>query len=165
MKKFVMTVICCFLATSAYAGTKPFQLGLTPDVAVHSRATQINGVTINLWGENPQHALALGVVNGSTGDSSGVTLGLVANYAQSYKGLQFAWLANYAAKNFAGLQWAAFNYAGNLRGVQLGLINFAQASQQGLQIGIINVMNQTKTWFKNFPHEVAPGMVLLNWRY
>ncbi len=165
MKKIVLTIICCLFATGAYAGTKPFQLSLTPDIAVQSRDTQINGVTLNIWGENPQHALALGFVNGSNDDSSGVSFGFLANYAQSYKGLEFAWLANYASDNFSGLQLAAFNYAGNLRGLQLGFINFAQTSQQGLQIGLINIMAETKTWFTDFPHAVAPGMVLVNWRF
>jgi hypothetical protein len=165
MKKIVLALVICLFATGAYAGTKPFQLSLTPDIAIQPRGTQINGVTLNIWGENPQHALALGLVNGSTGDSSGVSLGFLANYAQNYKGLEFAWLGNYASKNFSGMQLAAFNYAGTLRGLQLGFINFAQRSPQGVQIGLINIMAETKTWFRNFPNEVAPGMVLVNWRY
>lgn len=165
MKKIVLTLICCFFATGAYAATSPFQLSLTPDLALHSKTTQINGVTLNVWGENPQRALALGIVNGSTGDSSGVSLGLLANYAQNYTGAQLAFIGNYTSGTFSGLQWAAFNYAGNLNGLQLGFVNVAKTSQQGLQIGLVNIMQETKTWFGNFPHSVAPVMVLVNWRF
>ncbi len=165
MKTLVLVCICCFFATGAFAETKGFQLSLTPDVAIQSRTTRIEGVSLNLWGENPQSAISLGVVNGSNGDSSGLSLGLLANYAENYKGAQLAWIANYTSGQFTGLQWSAFNYAGRLNGLQLGFINFAEASEKGVQIGFINIMNETKQWFSDFPNEVAPAMVLLNWRY
>ena len=165
MKNIVLTLMCCFFATGAYAATSPFQLSLTPDIAVRPSSMQIDGVTLNVWGQNPQRALALGIVNGSTGDSSGLSLSLLANYAQNYKGAQLAFIANYASGEFSGLQWAAFNYAGTLNGLQLGFVNVAKTSQQGIQIGLINIMQETKTWFRNFPNEVAPAMVLVNWRF
>ncbi len=164
MKSFLFVLIFCFFATGAFA-SQGFQLSLTPDIAIHHKTTQIDGVAINLWGENPQHALALGVVNGSTGNSSGLSLALLANYAESYKGAQFAWLANYSSGKLTGVQWAAFNYAEKLHGLQLGLVNFAETSDKGLQVGLINIMNETKSWFGAFPNEVAPAMVFLNWRY
>lgn len=165
MKKLVFVLIGCFFATGALAETQSFQLSLIPDVAIHSKTTHIKGVSLSLWGENPQTALALGVVNGSTGNSSGLSLGLLANYSESYKGAQLAWIANYSSQEFTGLQWAAFNYAAKLHGLQLGFVNFAQSSDQALQVGFINIMNNTKEWFANFPNEVAPFMVLVNWRF
>jgi hypothetical protein len=63
------------------------------------------------------------------------------------------------------LQLAAFNYAEKLHGLQLGFINFAAASDKGVQVGLINVMKSTKDWFVNFPDEVAPAMVFVNWRF
>lgn len=165
MKKIVLTLVCCFFATTAYAATQPFQLSLTPDVAIHSKTTQINGVTLNIWGENPQRALALGFVNGSTGNSSGVSFGLFANYAENYKGAQLAFFANCASGKVTGLQWSIFNYAKELNGLQLGWVNYAETSQQGLQIGLLNIMKETKTWFRRFPNEVAPGMIFVNWRF
>ena len=165
MRTLLCILIGCFFATGAFAETAGFQLSLTPDLAIHSRGTHISGVTLGIWSENPQNAIALGIVNGSTGNSSGLSLGLLANYAQSYKGAQLAWLANYSSGRFAGFQWSAFNYAGNLHGVQLGLINFADTCDKGLQIGFINIMNETQRWFRNFPNEVAPAMIFLNWRY
>ena len=160
MKKLLLVLIGCCFATGAFAETQAFQLSLIPDIAIQAKTERIEGVSIGIWSENPQSALAIG----STGDSSGLSLAFLANYAQSYKGAQLAWLANYTEKNASGLQWAAFNYAGKLHGLQLGFINYAETADKGLQVGIINIMNQTKKWFGNFPNEVAPGMIFVNWR-
>jgi len=165
MKTVILILIGCLFATSAFAESRSFQASLTPDIAIEAKTTHINGFTLNVWGENPQSAIALGIVNGSTGNSSGVSLGALANYAENYKGAHLSWIANYTSGQFSGLQWAAFNYAGNLHGLQLGFINYAEASDQGVQIGLINVMNQTKEWFTRLPNELAPGMVLVNWRF
>lgn len=132
---------------SAFADSASFQLSLTPDVAIESRTTNINGVALNIWGENPQQALTLGFINGSTLASSGVSLAFVANYAEDYSGAQVAWLGNYASGRLSGLQWGAFNYTKSLKGVQLGLVNFADNVEKGLQIGLVNVMNNNVYWF------------------
>lgn len=165
MKKWVLVVFCCFFATGAFAETRNFNLSVTPDLAIHSRDTRIAGFSLGIWSENPQDAFTLGIVNGSTGTSSGLSLGLLANYSQNYKGAQLAFIANYASGNVTGLQWSAFNYATNLHGLQLGFINFADTCDKGVQVGLINIMNQTKQWFTHLPNEVAPGMVLINWRF
>ena len=149
MKKVLLILLGCLITTGAFAETKGFQMSLIPDVAIQSKTTRIKGVSINIWGENPQNAFALGVVNGSTGNSSGFSLGLIVNYADSYKGFQVA----------------PVNYAGRLQGLQLGLVNMAMTAEEGVQIGFINIMSETEKWFSNFPDEVAPGMVFINWRY
>ena len=69
IKKLVLVLFGCLIATGALAETKGFQLSLVPDVAIHSSSTPIKGVSLNVWGENPQNAFALGFVNGSTGNS------------------------------------------------------------------------------------------------
>lgn len=165
MKKWILMILCCFFASGAFAASNSFQLSITPDLAIHSRDTRINGVSLGLWSQNPQDALTLGIVNGSTGTSSGLSAGFLANYAQNYKGAQLAFLANYASGKVTGVQWSAFNYATSLHGLQLGFINFADTCDKGVQVGLINIMNQTKGWFTNLPNEVAPAMVLVNWRY
>jgi len=165
MKKSLLVLICCFFATGAFAQSQPFQASLIPDIAIHSRTTHIKGFTLGVWSENPQNAVALGIVNGSTGASSGLSFGLLANYTESYEGAQIAWIANYAAVSLSGFQWAAFNYAARLHGLQLGFINFAESSDKGVQVGLINIMNSTKDWFTGFPDEIAPVMPLVNWRF
>jgi hypothetical protein len=149
MKKLVLVLLGCLIATGALAETKGFQMSLIPNVAIYSKTTYIKGVSLNVWGENPQNAFALGLVNGSTGNSSGFSLGLIVNYADSYKGLQIA----------------PVNYASRLHGLQLGFVNMAMTAEAGVQIGVINIMSQTEKWFSNFPDEVAPGMVFVNWRF
>lgn len=165
VKKAILLLMACFIATSALAESQPFQLSLIPDVAIHAKSTHIKGLSLSIWGENPQTAVALGIVNGSTGDSSGISLGLLANYAESYKGAHLAWVANYSSARFSGLQMAAFNYAERLNGLQLGFINFAAATDRGVQVGLINIMKSNQAWFTNLPDEVAPAMIFVNWRF
>lgn len=165
MKTLILIFMSCFFVTGALAETQSFQLSLIPDIAIHSKGTHIKGVSLGIWGENPQTALALGVVNGSTGRSSGISLGLLANYAENYEGAQLAWIANYSSGSLSGLQLAAFNYAEKLHGVQIGYVNFAAASDKGVQVGFINIMKNTTEWFRNFPDEIAPVMPFVNWRF
>ena len=162
MKKLVIVALICVVASSAYAESKPFQLSLVPDVAIHSKDTHIKGVTLNIWGQNPQSAFALGFVNGSTGDSKGFSWGLV-NYAESYTGVEMG-LVNYATGNFTGVQSGVFNYAVKLKGLQLGTINYAKTAESCIQIGLINIISQNQ-WFTGFPNELAKGMVFVNWRF
>ncbi len=164
MKKLLLVLICCLFATGAYAETKAFQMSLIPDIAIQPSTTHIKGVSLNIWGENPQDGIALGFVNGSTGSSSGISLGFLANYTETYRGAQLG-LVNYSSVKMTGLQWGAFNYAENLHGLQLGFVNFAAASDKGLQVGFVNIMKNTKEWLSNFPEEIAPVMVLVNWRF
>src|ERR1700761_8035086 len=92
--KLKSTILLASLALSAssfssWADSSPIQLSLTPDIALKSRDTLINGLSLNIWGENPQHGVALGFVNGSTGDdSTGFTVGIV-NYDDTYSGAQW----------------------------------------------------------------------------
>ena len=156
---------------------QPIQLGITPDIAIFDRNTRIKGFTLDIWGENPQDALAIGIVNGSSATSAGFSLGVV-NYADSYNGVQLS-LFNYAKDNFAGwdisianvtrgsmkgLQTGVVNYAGNLTGLQLGAVNYAEKASGGVQIGVINIIPENQ-WFTDFPSGLAPGMIIFNWRF
>jgi hypothetical protein len=162
MKKILFALLLCLLATSAYAETRSFQLSLVPDVAIHARDTYIKGVTIGIWSENPQAAFALGFVNGSKGDSTGFSLGLV-NYAENYIGADLG-TVNLASGTFKGMQWGFLNYAGKLSGLQLGVVNVAKSADSAIQIGLVNVIQQNE-WFSEFPQALAKGMVFLNWRF
>jgi hypothetical protein len=37
--------------------------------------------------------------------------------------------------------------------------------EKGLQVGLFNVIRNNVYWFGGLPNEVAPMMVLVNWRY
>ena len=153
-----------------------FQASLTPDIAIHSRTTQINGLALDIWGENPQHSFNLGFVNGSTGDSLGFTLGLV-NYAESYKGFSYG-LVNISSRRFSGVQMGYVNIsvgtfvglqdgwvnvAQEFHGLQYGLVNYAE-NLHGVQIGIVNIA-RNNSWFHDFPDKLATGFPIVNWSF
>ncbi len=176
MKKLLMLCAVSFAAGRLIADEAAFQASLTPNIAIQSRSTQINGFAINIWGENEQHSLNLGFVNGSVGDSAGFTFGLV-NYAESYTGIQWGF-ANYTGKNFVGLQigdlnvsqgsfqgvqYGYVNYAEEFQGLQLGAVNYAK-NLRGVQLGLINVA-MNNPWFKEFPNKLATGFPFFNWSF
>jgi hypothetical protein len=176
MKTLAWMTAAVLAASGAFAGSRPLQVSITPDVSLFGRSEQIEGLALSLWGENPQTALALGLANGSTGRSAGVSLGVL-NYADDYKGVQWGalnytkgdflgWQAgavNYTDGYMKGLQCGAVNYAGRLTGVQLGVVNYAATAETGVQIGLVNFLPQN-TWFNGLPDGLAPAMVFIDWR-
>ena len=166
MKTLMTVVLTCSLAAGAIA-EEAFQLSLTPEIALQEKGTVIEGVSVGLWNENPGTQWQIGIVNGSTGDSSGLQWGAflptILNYAENFTGAQLG-LVNYASGNFKGLQWGAVNYAGQLKGLQLGFLNYAETADTGVQIGFLNIIKQNEKWFSGLPEEVAPGMIFVNWR-
>ncbi|MFA6293525.1 MAG: hypothetical protein WC637_17195 [Victivallales bacterium] len=194
MKKLIVCLAAVLVSIGAMAETKlinvpetrPFNLSLTPDVAIYGRNVTIEGMTLSIWGENPQASFALGLVNGSASHSAGFSLGIL-NYAENYKGLQLglvnytkqdssgwgggfflglvASAVNYTGGVMEGLHTGVVNYAGRLKGVELGLVNYVDNADSGFQIGLINVIHNNKNWFSNLPSELAPGMILVNWRF
>ena len=178
MKKLLAVLVGVMAAAGAMAGSKPIQLSLTPEIALYDRSETIEGLTLNIWGENPQTALAIGFVNGSTGRSAGLSLGVILNYADDYTGVQWA-LVNYTKGDFLGwqggfvnytdglmkgLQSGVVNYAGRLTGLQFGFVNYAATAETGVQIGLVNLLPQNQ-WFTGLPDGLAPGMILVNWRF
>lgn len=186
MKTFLACAGLFLVANGALAETEPFNLSLVPDVAVYGRTTTIEGITLSIWGENPQTSLALGLANGTTGKSVGLSLGVL-NYADSYTGLQWGLVnftekdtsgwqggfffglvgsaVNYTGGTMTGVQTGVVNVAGRLDGVQVGLVNYAELVDAGLQVGVINIIHQNTAWFGRLPDELAPAMVLVNWRF
>jgi len=152
------------------------QLSLTPDIALYPRTTTIDGLSLNIWGENEQHGVAFGLVNGSVGRSGGFSWGLV-NYDDAYTGVQWG-LVNVSNEEFVGWQRAVVNvdhgtFTGyqdglvnvseEVNGFQLGLVNYAQ-QLRGLQIGLVNVA-MNNPWFDEFPDKLAPAFPIVNWSF
>ena len=185
MKKLLTVLAGVMVASGVAAGEKPIQLSLTPDIAIFGRTETIEGLTLSVWGENPQSGLALGIVNGSTGPSAGLSIGVL-NYADTYTGLQWGlvnytkqdvvgWqggfclglvgsVVNYTEGTMKGFQCGVVNYAGSLTGLQLGVVNYAATAKTGLQIGLVNIIPDS-AWFTGLPDELAPAMILVNWRF
>jgi hypothetical protein len=178
MQKIVVISILAISGIALKADeSRVFQASLTPDIAIYSRTTEIDGLSLNIWGENPQRGVTLGIVNGSTGESSGFTWGLV-NYSDSYTGVAWGWInvnkvnfvgwqdgwVNVAEGTFTGLQsgWI-FNYAREFHGLQVGLVNYAQ-NLHGVQIGLANIA-MNNPWFSDFPDKLATGFPIVNWSF
>jgi hypothetical protein len=178
MKRALTFALVLGLAGIVRAADKPFNASLTPDIAIQPTSATVSGLTLSIWGQNQQHSLAIGFVNGTSGDSSGLCIGLV-NYGDKYTGVQWG-IVNYEKGDFLGWQSAAVNYtdgmftgfqsgwidyAGNLNGFQLGLVNIADQAKAALQIGLVNIIQQNTMWFRELPDALAPGMVIANWRF
>ena len=185
MKRLLIVLAGLLIAGGAMAQTKPFNASITPDYSVYGRNVMIEGLTLSIWGENQQKSLAIGFVNGSTGQSAGLSVGFL-NYAENYKGLQWGlvnyttgdvsgWQGgfvfgiaisalNYTGGDMRGLQTGVVNYAGKLTGLQIGVVNYAETAKSGVQIGLVNIMPEN-AWFTNLPDELAPGMIIVNWRF
>lgn len=178
MKRKLTVLVGMAIASSFVAGSQPIQLSLTPEIAIFDRSERIEGLCLSIWGENPQSALALGLVNGSTGQSAGLSWSFILNYADNYKGIQWATInytkgdllgwqggfVNYTEGRMKGLQTGIVNYAGKLTGLQLGLVNYAETAHTGVQIGLVNLLPQNE-WFTDLPDGLAPGMIFVNWRF
>lgn len=179
MKRLAL-VLALVVSAAVMAQSKPFQASLTPDIAIYDTTTLIEGLTLSIWGENPQRSLALGIANGSTGDSAGFSLGFLLNYADSYTGVMWGavnfttgevlgWqgaFVNYSEGSMKGLQTGWVNYAQRIKGLQLGIVNFAESVDEVLvQIGFLNIIRTNETWFANLPDEMAPAMVIVNWKF
>src|ERR1700761_7429050 len=123
MKKLL--IISAFVAGAfAAQADSIFQASLTPGIAIYDKTTHIDGLSLNIWGQNPQSGVALGFVNGSTGDSCGFSAGIV-NYAESYSGLQWG-VVNYSKEEFIGWQNGFVNWDdGSLKGLEWGAVNIA----------------------------------------
>ena len=165
MKRILITVI---LATAAFGvraddngSSKFFQAALTPNIALQSRDTRIEGISLAIWGENPQSAFALGFINGSTGKSSGLSWGVV-NYSETYTGVQLGFF-NTASELFVGLQDGVVNITKEAHGVQLGVVNYTD-TLKGLQLGFVNIVTTTP-WFKEFPDKLSKGFPFVNWSF
>ena len=162
MKRIIITLMAAAAASAANAQDSHFfQASLTPDIAIQSRTDRIAGISLNIWGENPQDGFTFGFVNGSTGDSSGFSMGLW-NYAESYQGVQFSFL-NTSSKLFTGWQNGVVNIAKEFHGVQTGTVNYAE-TLQGVQLGVVCVAGNNP-WFSDFPDKLAPVFVFFNWSF
>lgn len=185
MKKLMITALGCALVSGSFAGSAGFQLSLVPDVAIQDRTTEIRGLSLGIYNENPGKQWQIGLVNGATGDSAGfqsfipfVFFPAIYNYTENYTGFSLG-LVNYSSGEYTGLQWGAVNYANQLTGVQLGLanigkqidggfqwglVNYAETAQNLFQLGFVNIIADN-TWFSDFPSDLATGFVFVNWTF
>ena len=164
MKKLITITTLVISAAGLQAADAPFfQASLTPDIALYSKTTEISGISLDIWGENPQHSFNLGFVNGSTGDSGGFSLAFFVNYADDYTGVEWS-MVNVSRTSFVGWQAGIFNYSeGNFNGLQMGIVNYAE-NLHGVQIGFANIA-RNNGWFNELPDQLATGFPIVNWSF
>jgi hypothetical protein len=179
MKKLLLCLAAVMASIGVMAETKPFNLSITPDMAIYDQNVMIKGVTLSIWGQNPQKSLALGIVNGSVGNSAGLDWAFILNYADNYDGVKWGlvnftkqdalgWdggFVNYTEGLSTGLTTGAVNYTDRLKGLEFGFINYVDRTDAGFQIGIINIIRSNKSWFSDLPNSLAPVMIFVNWRF
>jgi hypothetical protein len=163
MKKLIILSALVACTSGLKAEESAFQASLTPDIAIYSKTTEISGLSLNIWGENPQHGVALGFVNGSTGDSSGFSWAFFYNYADTYTGVEWS-MVNYSKTSFTGWQAGMVNYSeGKFNGLQMGIVNYAE-NLHGVQIGLANIA-MNNGWFNELPDKLATGFPFFNWSF
>ena len=97
------------------AENKAFQASLTPDVAILDKTERIEGLTLSIWGCNPQTSIALGLINGTSEDSKGISIGF----------------ANYGQMSTEAYSWVSPTPMTSSKGLQLGVINSAKKTSSG----------------------------------
>ncbi len=109
------------------------QLGLITQV---DRLAGIQLGVINIV-KNDLHGIQIGLISNSTkGQSGGIQVSPLLNWADNMGGMQSAYLFN-VADEIAGIQLAAMNMAGKVNGIQFGLINVADEAS-GISLGLVN---------------------------
>lgn len=155
---FILSVIFIGLFTAnTKAQDKPIQVALFNPVQIFPENNSITGLRLNIiYGKNVNvSGLDWGFVNSTTGKQVGAQWGFVNLVDNGFLGLQGGFV-NLTGSKFEGLQYGFVNYhKGKVSGVQFGFINYAD-SMYGLQIGLINIINQGGA-FPFFP--------IVNWSF
>lgn len=167
-----------FLLANLAAAQSSFQLSLVPDAAIVPRGENVQGLALNVWGENEANGVTLGLVNGFVGQSSGFSYSLIGTYGYNYRGVAWGGLVTYFegevrgwqagllnsnTGTLVGLQTGLINYATNARGLQWGFLNYTDYLH-GVQIGLVNIVG-TNPAFTALPEKLAPVFPFVNWSF
>jgi len=120
-----------------------------------SRANEMWGLSYGLFYARSKElrGVQCGLYN-VTYDAQGVTFSLVDHNKGTFTGVQLGFVN--LADNMKGLQWGFYNQAERLTGLQLGFVNYTKRINQGLQIGLVNIIEQNG-WL--------PVMVIVNGKF
>lgn len=155
---FIITMVFAgIFTTNTNAQDKPIQVALFNPIQIFPETNSITGLRLNIiYGKNVNvSGLDWGFVNSTTGKQVGAQWGFVNMVDNGFLGLQGGFV-NITDSKFEGLQYGFVNYhKGKVSGVQFGFINYA-GSMYGLQIGLINIINQGGA-FPFFP--------IVNWSF
>lgn len=100
---------------------------------------QLSGLA-NITTEQSKGAIISGVANFTQDNTTGALVSGILNYSGGVsKGFHLS-TANITNAEFSGLQVGVYNHARKLKGVQLGVINFVDSLDNGVPIGLINIV-------------------------
>ena len=124
--------------------SKPIQLALFNPIQIFDESNAIGGFRFNLiYGRNTSvTGVDFGLVNSTTsGTSVGLQWGFVNLNDGNFEGVQLGTVHWNKGKS-TGFHFGLVNHAGTMSGVQLGLVNHAGSVDGGIQIGLVNVIEQ-----------------------
>lgn len=140
-----------------------------------SKGVVITGLT-NIGGDNNSGVMMSGFMNVTGNMASGLQLSGAANITgqafngvmtsgllnvvgEHMNGLQMAGLANITGNKLNGVQVGAFNYATNVRGLQIGLVNYYQKEMKGFQLGLVNANPDTRVQMMMYGGNASPANI------
>jgi len=155
MKKIMAaTVVLLAGASASFAGESSFgKLSLFDEIA-YPKVKTVNGVELGLiYSKTPQiRGLQWNFIYNKSEDLMGVQMAFV-NSADTAAGLQDG-VVN-ITRDMKGVQFGFVNYAEKFSGFQLALVNYTVVMEKGLQIGLVNIIKNSK----------LPVMVIVNARF
>ncbi len=117
--------------SQAFSG---LEVGLINHISWYGSGVQIGLLSNHVSG--PFHGYQTAALVNRAGTLKGMQSGAAFNTVRRGSGVQFATFINQAG-SFSGLQWAPINLGGEVRGVQLGLINISRSAWA--PVGLISI--------------------------
>lgn len=173
MKKIAVLLVAVLCAAPVFAGDSgivKLSLWGKAAVAVPNNIDHVTGINIGIgattehvdgvqwdliWSEaSVVHGINVSYIIAKSDEVIGIQDALVSINESKVAGLA-AGFVNIAHGEVTGAQFGLYNQVGDLHGVQLGLVNYAQNISKGLQIGLVNIAKNG--WF--------PVMVIVNGRF
>jgi hypothetical protein len=118
-----------------------FQLSLWSSVQTSDEGSSVYGMRLNLpYGKNRDvRGFDLGIANQATGDLYGAQLGFGGYVEGDVSGVQNNLILSIGRGNVTGLQQGAYTFAGNLSGVQFGVVNRVEDASTGARFAVVNL--------------------------
>lgn len=116
----------------------------------NTKGVVVGGI-LNITGDEAKGLYLSGMANIAGGSMSGILAsGLLSVAGDNMNGLQLSGLCNVVGDEARGVQVSLFNYATNVRGLQIGLVNYYHDELKGFQLGLINANPNTRIQYMLF---------------
>ena len=125
---------------------------------------QVSGV-LNTNSLNIDGLQLAGVASIQMGEITGCQLSGIYGIASDVRGVQLSGIMSHATHDVSGVQISSFlNKAGKLNGLQLGIVNIADSIENGVQVGLFNIVKngyhafeftKDETYYCNFMYKTG----------